>query len=206
VACRIAGVALPTHPTVTRRRATPEGFPLDQPQLRLEILGEQPAAAALHDGVDEQPVLVDQPCLDQRVAERDAARDHDVLARLLLERPHLTSGVTGQDGGVLPPRVRHGRGDDVLLHPVEVVGDACGVVGQGGPVAAQVLEGSPSHEESIGPAVLPVHLLHQVRGVHVGPALGVEPVPEHLDRAVDGDVLRDRERAHGPPPYEQSKW
>jgi hypothetical protein len=50
----------------------------------------------------------------------------------------------------------HSRGNDVLLHLVEVIGDARGVVGLLGPVAAQILESSPTHEKSVGLAVLTV--------------------------------------------------
>ena len=69
---------------------------------QLEPVGEEPPAAALDRGVDEQPVLIDQPGLDQRVAQRDAAGDDDVLAPLLLQRADLLDGVTGEHGGVLP--------------------------------------------------------------------------------------------------------
>jgi hypothetical protein len=109
----------------------------------LESLQKQPTAAALRDGIDEQPILVDHTGREQAVAQRDAAGDHDVLARLLLERTDLLDGVTGEDRGVLLLGVGHGRGDDVLLHAVEVVADPCGVLGQLGPVAAQILDGPP---------------------------------------------------------------
>jgi hypothetical protein len=62
----------------------------------------------------------------------------------------------------LPLRVGHGRGDDVLLHSVEVVSNAGGVVGLLGPVAAQILEGLPAHEKPVGSAVLLVQLLKQI--------------------------------------------
>jgi hypothetical protein len=53
-----------------------------------------------------------------------------------------------------------------------------------------------ANEETVGLAVLAVELLEQVGVVRVRMALRVEPVAEHLDRAVEGDVLRDGERAH----------
>jgi hypothetical protein len=46
----------------------------------------------LNEGVDEQPILVDQPGRDQGVAQRDAAGDHDVSARLLLQRSRRLYG------------------------------------------------------------------------------------------------------------------
>ena len=50
-----------------------------------ETVREQPAAAALYGGVGEQAVLVDEPGLDHGVRQRDAACQHDVPTRLLLE-------------------------------------------------------------------------------------------------------------------------
>lgn len=105
-----------------------------------EALGEEPSAAALHDGVDEQPVLVDQTAFNEGVAQRDASGDHDVLARLVLESLHLLDRIAGHDCGVLPFRVGHGRRDDVLLHVVEVIGVSRGIVGLLRPVATEVLE------------------------------------------------------------------
>jgi hypothetical protein len=71
------------------------------------------------------------------------------LARLLLQRTDLLGGVTGEDRGVLPLRVGHGRGDDVLLHPVQVVAYARGVVDLLGPVAAHTLEGQPADQKPV---------------------------------------------------------
>src|SRR5215208_4428009 len=94
--------------------AASEGLRFDQPQaFAFEAVREQPAAATLYDGVDEQPVFVDEIGRYQRVAQRDAAGDHDVLALLLCERTDLRGGVTGENRGVLPVRVGQGRGDDV---------------------------------------------------------------------------------------------
>lgn len=57
--------------------------------------GKQSAATALHDGVAEQPVLIDQFSFDQGVAQGNAAGHHDVLARLLLQRADVLDGITG---------------------------------------------------------------------------------------------------------------
>jgi hypothetical protein len=81
------------------------------------------------------------------------------------------------------------------VDPVEVVRDAGGVVLLLRPVAAQVLEGLPAGQEGVGGAVLPVQLGEQVGVVDVGLPLRVEPVAQHLDRAVDGHVLGDHECA-----------
>ena len=44
---------------------------------------------ALHDRAAEQAVLVDQARRNQGVAEGDAAGNHDVVARLFLQRANL---------------------------------------------------------------------------------------------------------------------
>ncbi|HEY5846868.1 MAG TPA: hypothetical protein VIT42_08785 [Microlunatus sp.] len=126
----------------------------------------------------------------------DAAGQHDVEALLLLQRADLLDRIAPEYGGVPPLRVVKGAGDHILLDPVEVVGDAGPVVGLQGPVAAEVGEGLPAQQQGVGKAVLPVVLLHQIRHVDPGLTLRVEPVAEHLDGAVEGDVLHDRERAH----------
>jgi hypothetical protein len=46
---------------------------------------EQPPPPSLDTRIDEEPVLVDQSGLDQRMGQGDAARDDDVLAVVLLE-------------------------------------------------------------------------------------------------------------------------
>lgn len=143
--------------------------------------------------MDEEPVLVDEPGLDQRPTEGDAAGDDDVTAVLLLELADPVAPVLAEHGGVLPVRVGEGRGDHDLVHPVQVCGDSGGVVGLVRPIAAEVLEGLPADEEDVFLLALPHHL-----GVQVLRGGGrVEPVPQELDRAVDGDVLGDRKSAHG---------
>ena len=64
------------------------------------------------------------------------------------------------------------------------------------PITAQILECAATDQERVGSAVLPVQLLEQVAVVGIGLPLRVEPVIQHLDRTVDGDVLRYRQRAH----------
>ena len=60
--------------------------PLEQSELcKLESVREQPSATTLHDGIDEESILVDQSSIDQGVAQRNAASDHDVLTLLLLK-------------------------------------------------------------------------------------------------------------------------
>ena len=71
-------------------------------------------------------------------------------------------------------------------------GDAGRVVGLLRPVAAEVLERLPAEQEDL----LTRGLRHQLGDELVVLGLRVEPVVEHLDPSVEGDVLRDDD-AHG---------
>jgi hypothetical protein len=90
------------------------------------------------------------------------------VARLLLQRLDLVDGVTGEHRGVLPLRVGHGRGDDVLLDLVEVIGDAGWIVGLLGPVAAPILEGPPARKKRVWLAVLATAPAQGERAVEPG--------------------------------------
>jgi hypothetical protein len=57
------------------------------PQPSLGSVREQAPTAALDDGVDEHPILVDDACADQRVRQRDAAGYHNVFAVAGLKQP-----------------------------------------------------------------------------------------------------------------------
>jgi hypothetical protein len=79
---------------------------LEQSELcKLESLREQPSATTLHNAVDEKSILVDQSSIDQGVAQRNAAGDHDVLTLLLFQRSYLLNWLPRQDRGVLPLRI-----------------------------------------------------------------------------------------------------
>ena len=74
----------------------------DQVQVGRHLFGEEALAIPLYDGIDEEPVNVDEPGRQQGSDEGCAAGDDDVLAgppfegrELLLDRP-------AQDGGALP--------------------------------------------------------------------------------------------------------
>lgn len=75
---------------------------------------------------------------------------------------------------------------------VQLVGDPRRVVGLLGPVAAEVLERLPTQQHRIRALGLPPGRLAQLRIL----VRGIEPVAEHLDGAVEGDVLGDRECPH----------
>jgi hypothetical protein len=120
-----------------------------------------------------------------------------VLARLGLQRPDLVMERTpSQHGGVLPPRVAHGGGDDVLRHRVEVVGDAGGVVGLFGPVAAQLLERHPPEHDGVGRFALLAERGHEVGLVDFRIVGDAEPTRRRVDDAIEGDVLGDDQISH----------
>ena len=66
--------------------STREGTGLDQVQSqRLAQRTEQTGPVADHERMEHEPVLVDQPCTDQRVQEGRAAMGEDDAAGLALE-------------------------------------------------------------------------------------------------------------------------
>lgn len=73
---------------------------------------EQPLAAAQHDRIGEQPLLVDEPGGGELPYHPDAARRHDVPARLRFQCADLVDAP--QHGRVLLRRVLERAGDDVL--------------------------------------------------------------------------------------------
>lgn len=87
-----------------------------------------------------------------------------------------------------------GRRDHILVHPVEVGGDPGRIIALQRPVAPEILERLPPEQQRVGGGVLSTRFFEQVRVVDVG-GRG-EPSDQHLDRAVEGDVLGDGERAH----------
>ena len=59
----------------------PERLGVEELELwQLDAFGEQPAAAALCDGIHEDPVLVDEPGFDERMRLGDSAGHPDVAA------------------------------------------------------------------------------------------------------------------------------
>ena len=101
------------------------------------------------------------------------------------------------EGLRIPLRVRERRGDDVLLHAVRVRADPRRVVCLLRPALAEGFEGPPADAQRVGLAALTLLLLEQIALVGLAPSRRIEPVREHLARAVEGDVLRDRKGANG---------
>ena len=73
---------------------------------KFESVWKEASATALYNGVDEQPILIDKSDLDQGMAERNAAGDHNVQALLILQNPDLLDWIARQDWGVLPLGIR----------------------------------------------------------------------------------------------------
>jgi len=114
------------------------------------------------------------------------------LPRLRLELPGLLDGIARQHRGVRPLGIGHGRGHHVLGDLVQVARDAGGVIALAGPVAAEILERPTPDKQRIGLGILSLRLGDQI----LVRELGVEPVAEHLDGAVHGDILSDHELSH----------
>jgi hypothetical protein len=55
---------------------------------------KQPLSAPQDNRIDQQPVLIDQVMLHQRLDKRSAAGDHDVLTGLLLQLGHFFRRIT----------------------------------------------------------------------------------------------------------------
>jgi tRNA pseudouridine38-40 synthase len=73
-----------------------------------EAVREEPFAAAEHDRMHHEAVLVDQVVLRERADQRRAARDEDVAVVALLQPGYLRRQVAGDDRGVVPRRVGQG--------------------------------------------------------------------------------------------------
>jgi hypothetical protein len=62
-----------------QRDSTPEDLRVQEPQAgELVAIGKEPTPHPLNGRVDEEPVLVDEPCLNHRVRQRDAPSEHDL--------------------------------------------------------------------------------------------------------------------------------
>ena len=104
--------------------AVADDLRVDEPQrLLVARLAEEALAASEHDGEDHQPELVDEVVLDQRLHEPGAAVDDDVAVLLLLQLRDFLHDVALQHRRVVPLGLIQGRGDDVLGHVVELVGE-----------------------------------------------------------------------------------
>ena len=113
--------------SMTTTPSFPTGARLDQREPdRLAALAEEPLATPEQRREDHQPVFVDEvlarPAPGRSVrlpADQDAAGLLGLILRRLLRQ------VAGRaTTGIFPGRVGQRRGDDVLAHPVHLVGEA----------------------------------------------------------------------------------
>src|SRR5262245_57309170 len=81
------------------------------------------------DGVDHEPVLVDEPVADQRLGESRRADDEDVFARLALQFAYLAGNVVDH-GRHAPGALSHRRRGEVFerARPAAVREAAVGVL------------------------------------------------------------------------------
>src|SRR5215467_8523437 len=163
----------------------------------LPSLGEQALPAADHEGVDPDPVLVDQVVFHQGLHERGTAVHLDVLARLLLQLGDLLSDITLDQGGVPVQRLGQRPGGDQLrdaVHPVEVWPTL-----DFGPGYRQQLVGDPPAEEIVAAHQVLVRILLSIIGeVRVAPTalLNLAETTWVLDNAIECDQGRHAELPH----------
>src|SRR6266571_6479867 len=65
-------------------------------------VGEEAAPRSQNQWVDQEHVLVDEVAPHQRLDRLSAAKDHEILARLLLEPGYGLRGVALEERGVAP--------------------------------------------------------------------------------------------------------
>ena len=111
---------------------------------------EQLLAAAKHDRMQPQLVLIDQVMSQQRVYQHGAAKDQDRAARLLLQLADLPGDITGDNARPRPGRLAQRRGHHVLGPAVERMGDLVRSVGHRRPVLGEDLIGAPPQQERAG--------------------------------------------------------
>src|SRR4051812_1464822 len=131
--------------------------------------------------------------LEQQARHDPEAVLHDVLPGGLLEPRDLGGDVDVDHLRVVPVRLLQRRRDDVLAHRVEVVRD--GVAGARLPHRGEAFVGAPAHQHRVtGQSQLRLDL----SGPLVAGTAERRPQVRPLDDAVDGDVGRVDDLAHGP--------
>jgi hypothetical protein len=149
IAAHLAGedVRLETcHAVPERDDSGPERLCAGQFKRRRRALSEQRCAVAYEYGVDRELELVEQAVLRECRSERPVAVDEQILSALLLHPFDLGRRVAADGRGVIPVRVREGRGEHVLADRVDRVGVATGLVW---PEAREDLMGSAAHEHRV---------------------------------------------------------
>ena len=160
--------------------------------------GERAQAAADHHREDHQPQLVDELVFDQRFDQGGAAGDEDrgSLAGLQLADP-VDVLVACDQVRVLPlERLRQGRGDDVLRHRVDLLGELPLALRPG---AGEAFVGHPAEqvrlrlerlvEFELG--LLGAHVIAHPSRVGMGGLAA-----RRLGHPVEGDELGDHQSGH----------
>src|SRR5262245_9799551 len=172
-----------------------EGAGFDEPDtLRLQTITEEVAALAVDDRRDADPVLIEQPCVHQRLRQDGAAEDVHVAVALPLKPSHVLGAIPCHGG--IPVGRLEGAGADDLREAVHVLGD--GALRRL-PVGRHALPGHAAENEHVSRAKLLEAQLLQLRapGALVP---GEVPVLLTLEQAVEADQVPHDELAHYPLP------
>src|SRR5918998_6806172 len=163
---------------------------------------EESLARSEDEGKYRHPQLVNKVVLEERLHELGAAVDHNVPSKALPQPRDLLHHVALEHRRVVPIEgLLEGRGDDVLGHGVELVGD---LALHRGPGRGEALVGHTSQQQRLG-----VQGLVELELLELLPAFGLEGparVPEvlasawRLDDTVQRNVLGCDYLSHLDPP------
>src|SRR5581483_281137 len=165
---------------------------------------EQPLAGPEDDREHHQAVDIDEIVGGKRLHQAGAAVDHDVAAVLLLELAHLLDNVAVEQVRVVPlQRLTERRGDDVLGHAVEPVGEPL-LVRPSGPRSSEPLVGHPAEQQRVACHQLvelePVAVLAAVELERPTIARSARVHAGTLHHTVGGHEFRHHEPSHVIPP------
>ena len=191
--------------TQSRSDAFADDVGLDEAKrLLVARLAEEPLARSEDDREDHHAQLVDEVVLDQRLHELGAAVDDDVGVDIVLELGDLGRDVALEHGGVVPLGLVERRGDDVLRHRVELVGELALAPGPG---VGEAFVGAAPDQEAVGRhRLLELELVAVVAAVELEAPAGVIEVlaTRRLHHSVHRDELRhDDSRCHLRPPCDR---
>ena len=182
----------------------PTGIDLGEPERQRIAAAalEEPLAAPEHDRKDHQPVLVDQMPFGEPLHELPAPGDEDVALVLGLQLRRLVGQVAAEHDRVVPGRLAERGRDDVLAHPVHLVGES-GLVGPLGPGRREALVRHPAEQHRVGlhhlvelELVALVAALELERPAAVREVLGSARILHH---AVERHELRYNDASHVDP-------
>src|SRR5437762_6390166 len=174
---------------------------------RLCVVGEQALAAPQHDGINQEPKLVDQPGCEQLAHHIPATPRQQVGAVLVFERAYRVCKVALERMAVLPGKRIGSVRSDVLGHAVEPVSDgvAAGIGPFARPIRPEYLVGTTPQQqlERLREQVLQ-GLANELVGVGDYPATEAEVAAGIFFRATGGlnnaiqtDLFGNDKLAHG---------